>query len=49
MVAPTVTSASVLLEISKYGPIVSCEWSKGDHSQIYIDHSDGIELAMNHL
>lgn len=49
MVASIVTSASALPEISKFGSIVSCEWSEGDHSQIYIDHSDGIELAMNHL
>ena len=49
VIASTVSSASDLSEISKYGPIVSCEWLEGDHAQVYIDHSNGIELVMNHL
>ena len=49
VIASTVSSARDLSEINKYGPIVSCEWSEGHHAQVYIDHSNGIELVMNHL
>lgn len=49
VIASTVSSAVELSKISKYGPIVSCELSEGNHAQVYIDHSNGIELVMNHL
>ncbi|OAN10120.1 LacI family DNA-binding transcriptional regulator [Exiguobacterium undae] len=49
VIASTVSSAEFLAEVNRHGPIVSCEWSEGSHSQVYIDHSNGIELIMNHL
>lgn len=46
----SVSQRSYIEELSSYGPIVSCEKLDSDRiSSVYIDHEEGISIALHHL